>query len=529
MTAVSKNPNPFQTPAVNTKNHVWWAYVVLILLTGVLIRSYKLGSRRGLDIDEAYDIWVTRQGPVEMLSSLKKDSHPPIYFFLLRSWVDVFGMSETSARSLSAVFGVAALLVVYFIGCRLFSTPIGITAALILSVAPLHVYHSREARMYSMVTLLFLWCFYALWQALERGGRTRWAFLGLSLVVTGYSHNYGLFLFPSCLVCLLLPSYRTRIIPLCTTLAIAILFYLPWFRVVLHQGEVPGIAWIEQFFSELPPAAAVLRSLEVLGAGGKYPVTNRALSHPQAYAGIARCVSVLTYGACLILCFVRPSGTSERKSGPRALGRGKALLAFLLFVPLVVPWVKSMVSTPIYVVGRHDVVVSGFFCLAVALGIHSLPRQARPLIVAVVVLLSAYTLRPYFLNPPKLPSREQADHLMANVKEKDSIVFCTLSGSPIRVHLMRSAFPARMSAFPQETDEHPGWYNPSPDPKRIQEEVEELVIAHWRQQKRIWLVSPVPKNWIDATLLSELEKRFRISQPHSDRSLGIYCFVPVPG
>jgi hypothetical protein len=44
MTAVSKNPNPFQTPAVNTKNHVWWAYVVLILLKGTSFTNNHPGS-----------------------------------------------------------------------------------------------------------------------------------------------------------------------------------------------------------------------------------------------------------------------------------------------------------------------------------------------------------------------------------------------------------------------------------------------------------------------------------------------------
>ena len=62
------------------------------------------------------------------------------------------GSSELGLRSLSAVWGVLAVVLDWLIGRRLFGSLAATLAALLLAVAPLAVYYSQEVRMYTQVT-----------------------------------------------------------------------------------------------------------------------------------------------------------------------------------------------------------------------------------------------------------------------------------------------------------------------------------------------------------------------------------------
>ncbi len=77
------------------------------------------------------------------------DFHPPGYFAILWVWGRLFGFSEISVRLPSVFFGVLTIFFTYKIGQELFSKKTGLLSALFLSIAPLSIYYSQEARMYS--------------------------------------------------------------------------------------------------------------------------------------------------------------------------------------------------------------------------------------------------------------------------------------------------------------------------------------------------------------------------------------------
>src|SRR5207302_9729664 len=92
----------------------------------------------------------------EIVRASALDTHPPGYYWTLKAWGDAFGSSELALRSLSAAWGVAAVVLTFLIGRRLFGLLAGSVAALLLAVAPLAVYYSQEVRMYAQVTALWL-------------------------------------------------------------------------------------------------------------------------------------------------------------------------------------------------------------------------------------------------------------------------------------------------------------------------------------------------------------------------------------
>lgn len=128
----------------------------IILIFGLILRLISIGQ--SFWIDEATSATVVRDLSFNdiLTSFAPSDFHPPFYYLTLKVWTILFGVSEISTRFLSLLFGLGTIYVVYLIGLTLWkkSDVVAILAALLVASAPLHIYYSQEARMYSMATLL---------------------------------------------------------------------------------------------------------------------------------------------------------------------------------------------------------------------------------------------------------------------------------------------------------------------------------------------------------------------------------------
>jgi len=124
---------------------------------------------------------LTRSFP-EILRASALDTHPPLYYWTLKAWGEVIGPSEVSLRSLSAVWGVLAVVLTWLVGRRLFGTLAASVAAVLLSAAPLAVYYAQEVRMYTQVTALGLLAVYAY----TRRSYWLYAVAGLATLYTQY-------------------------------------------------------------------------------------------------------------------------------------------------------------------------------------------------------------------------------------------------------------------------------------------------------------------------------------------------------
>lgn len=134
----------------------------VVLLLGLVLRLINLNQSFWLD--EATSVLTARDLSFsEILTKFSPgDFHPPLYYLMLKIWVGIFGASEIGARSMSVLFGLATVPVIFLIGKHLFDRKVGLIAALFLATAPLHIYYSQEARMYvpaAFSAALFVWFF----------------------------------------------------------------------------------------------------------------------------------------------------------------------------------------------------------------------------------------------------------------------------------------------------------------------------------------------------------------------------------
>ena len=172
-------------------------YLVGIVLLGLVFRLINLDQ--SLWLDEATSILVARDFSVsQILTKFSPgDFHPPLYYLVLHFWIYLFGSSEIGARSLSVFLGLLGIILIYMIGSKLFSKNVGLVAALLLSIAPLHIYYSQEARMYvpaSTIALAVVWFFLRV----VEGPRNLlfWVLFSLSSILLIYTDYPLLFLFP---------------------------------------------------------------------------------------------------------------------------------------------------------------------------------------------------------------------------------------------------------------------------------------------------------------------------------------------
>src|SRR3989344_4633589 len=133
---------------MKTKNSI-----LLILFIALLLRLVSVNQ--SLWMDEAVSAVVVKNySLLEIITRFAPaDTHPPLYYMMLRLWTLVFNYSEISLRFPSVIFGVLTVFIVYKIGEK-FSKKTAIYSTLLTSIAPLLIYYSQEARMYSLSTLL---------------------------------------------------------------------------------------------------------------------------------------------------------------------------------------------------------------------------------------------------------------------------------------------------------------------------------------------------------------------------------------
>lgn len=139
-------------------------WIILILLLASFLRFFNLGFQ-SLWLDEIYTMnisspnqtWATFHKEL-----IKREGFPHLYFVLLRFLYFIFDYTPFVARSFSAVTGIAGVYAIYLIGKELYSSKIGLFAALLLSVNSYHILMSQDARPYTFYALAATLSFYRL-------------------------------------------------------------------------------------------------------------------------------------------------------------------------------------------------------------------------------------------------------------------------------------------------------------------------------------------------------------------------------
>lgn len=147
-----------------------------LLLLGVLVAmgiSLTIGLMQSVWFDEAYSIWLAKQPVGELLRLTSVDTHPPLYYLLLKGWAGMFGWGEFALRSLTVLAMGGALATGVFFVKRFFGVRAALIALAFGVFAPFLLRYGFEIRMYALASLVGIAATYVLVRAVEEKERRK--------------------------------------------------------------------------------------------------------------------------------------------------------------------------------------------------------------------------------------------------------------------------------------------------------------------------------------------------------------------
>jgi uncharacterized membrane protein len=199
-------------------------------------------------IDEAFTHALAKHSLGEIAGLVHGDYHPPLYFYGLKIFVFIFGVSVFTIRFFSTLGVLSTILLGYFGGQRLFGKSGALYFCLLMLSLPMLAAYALDARMYSWgafaVTGVFLYA--ALF--ITSNKKRDLLILMLFSLIAAYTHYYGLVatLLANVfvLIYLLLKKNSSWKIHLIYS-SITALLYLPWlFTSLTHLKKVEGQFWV---------------------------------------------------------------------------------------------------------------------------------------------------------------------------------------------------------------------------------------------------------------------------------------------
>ena len=136
-------------PAFSSKKSIEKYLVIFWMVFCFLVLIYKLGEVPPYHADENFYV----ESSLRMVESgdyitpvyheKKRFAKPILYYWMVASSYKIFGVSLTTARVPSVLFGTLSVGLVFLLGCRLFDSRVGLFSALILPSIYLHFQISR--------------------------------------------------------------------------------------------------------------------------------------------------------------------------------------------------------------------------------------------------------------------------------------------------------------------------------------------------------------------------------------------------
>jgi uncharacterized membrane protein len=173
-------------------------------------------------------------------NGLEDEGHPPLYFILARWWRDLFGSSEAAIRSLSLVFSLAAILLLYFVVRDLNGSSAALWSALLMAFSAPQIVYAQEARNYALLLATSLLAAFFLVRIQLRGlTAARWLGLVGGVLAMALTHYFSFGVLVAMGIYALLVLRNRRLAGVLGTFAAAtVVFMLAWGRNLMKQWQV---------------------------------------------------------------------------------------------------------------------------------------------------------------------------------------------------------------------------------------------------------------------------------------------------
>lgn len=309
---------------------------------------------------------------------------PPLYFLLLRVWIKLVGESDQTLRLLSLIIGLATVMAMFFLGRAVFDEKMGLAAAALLSILPLHIQYSQEVRPYPLAVLFAVLASWAYWNAYRTTSQPdewkHWSLYTGLTVASLYTHYFTAWIFVAHgLFTLIQPrELRPALVKRLAAVALVLIIAMsPWLLSPYFENQLKLLKvqpYGPSFWA--PETVKRLLALILYFFVGTLPDVH----FKSAFGLILLGLCILGLSASISLTRV------EEKRLP-------ILFSFLLFVtPILFMTMTAAISDKAGLIGHPKFILPALtgLCLLFGVAIVSPPHGAVSFLV--VVLVAAFSL-----------------------------------------------------------------------------------------------------------------------------------------
>lgn len=232
-----------------------WILFGLVLLK--LLISIPFINSNPIDLDEPFSIFHSQNSLSGLFQIFQNENNPPLHFVLLHFWEQLFGIGPVSVRSLSLLFSVLTIVVLFKTGIKFFNSKTAIIVCLLFIFSDYHQYYGLEARTYSLLVLEFSVIIYLLLSIILAKNKVSFqtaVMLGLINILVFYTHYISIFILISEAFILLIYFKNFQLKNLLISGLIFIVGILPWISVLSNRVNTvkSNGTWLSKAqFSEL--------------------------------------------------------------------------------------------------------------------------------------------------------------------------------------------------------------------------------------------------------------------------------------
>jgi 4-amino-4-deoxy-L-arabinose transferase-like glycosyltransferase len=213
---------------------------VAIFVVAALAYSFRLGAD-ALGASEAYSAWQAAKPGVGAIVStpvLHDPGKQVFYHVVLHYYTRIFGLSEISLRSMSVIFSLITLVLVFALGREMFVDNTALAAAAIWAFNPMAVAIAHTARMYPMFIAIALAQFLMLLRVRSHPGLKGAIGCGILGAAVPYTHMAGMLILGAEAAILLRDLARgQRNWFAWMAIILAIVLFAPYLPIALRQSQ----------------------------------------------------------------------------------------------------------------------------------------------------------------------------------------------------------------------------------------------------------------------------------------------------
>ncbi len=166
--------------------------VVYLCAIGFVLLNVSLMFDGVLWGDEAFSVNTAEKSVREILQVMKFwDCHPPLYYFWLRLFINLFGNTGVVYHLASIIPYTAGIVFALTLFRKRFGNIPAFFFIVMTSVSSACLLYNQEVRMYALAFICVTFCYYCGYRILS-GSKSAWIWMVVWALAAAYSHYYGL-------------------------------------------------------------------------------------------------------------------------------------------------------------------------------------------------------------------------------------------------------------------------------------------------------------------------------------------------